>query len=177
MKTKHGLKYNISYANNNFSNNYQEAEPSNANPSNNFGDDYQETGPSDIRQYTDDNNAMECEPLLEMIPIYESAKHKFTKKEKISDHVLENLLPDNGRDMNDDQDRDFEDYDDENKDSESFEDDDEDGVSGDFKDDDEDSNFGDFESDEKYRDSEDFEDDDEEEVNFASKDFDDGFFF
>ncbi|CAB4414662.1 unnamed protein product [Rhizophagus irregularis] len=30
-KTKHGLKYNISYANNNFSNNYQEAEPSNAN--------------------------------------------------------------------------------------------------------------------------------------------------
>ncbi|POG56031.1 hypothetical protein GLOIN_2v1791954, partial [Rhizophagus irregularis DAOM 181602=DAOM 197198] len=46
-KTKHGLKYNISYANNNFSNNYQEAEPSNANPSNNFGDDYQEAGPSD----------------------------------------------------------------------------------------------------------------------------------
>ncbi|GET54352.1 hypothetical protein GLOIN_2v1788017 [Rhizophagus irregularis DAOM 181602=DAOM 197198] len=173
-KTKHGLKYNISYANNNFSNNYQEAEPSNANPSNNFGDDYQEAGPSDVGQYTDDNNAMECEPLLEMIPIHESAKHKFTKKGKISDHVLENLLPDNGRDMNDDQDRDFEDYDDENRDSESFEDDDEDGVSSDFEDDDEDSNFGDFESDEEYRDSEDFEDDDEEEVNFASKDFDDG---
>ncbi|GET63728.1 hypothetical protein GLOIN_2v1788017 [Rhizophagus irregularis DAOM 181602=DAOM 197198] len=173
-KTKHGLKYNISYANNNFSNNYQEAEPSNANPSNNFGDDYQEAGPSDVGQYTDDNNAMECEPLLEMIPIHESAKHKFTKKGKISDHVLENLLPDNGRDMNDDQDRDFEDYDNENRDSESFEDDDEDGVSSDFEDDDEDSNFGDFESDEEYRDSEDFEDDDEEEVNFASKDFDDG---
>ncbi|CAB4435288.1 unnamed protein product [Rhizophagus irregularis] len=130
-KTKHGLKYNISYANNNFSNNYQEAEPSNANPSNNF-------------------------------------------EREISDHVLENLLPDNGRDMNDDQDRDFEDYDDENRDSESFEDDDEDGVSSDFEDDNEDSNFGDFESDEEYRDSEDFEDDDEEEVNFASKDFDDG---
>ncbi|GBC39248.2 hypothetical protein GLOIN_2v1788017 [Rhizophagus irregularis DAOM 181602=DAOM 197198] len=173
-KTKHGLKYNISYANNNFSNNYQEAEPSNANPSNNFGDDYQEAGPSDVRQYTDDNNAMECEPLLEMIPIHESAKHKFTKKGKISDHVLENLLSDNGRDMNDDQDRDFEDYDDENRDSESFEDDDENGVSSDFEDDDEDSNFGDFESDEDYRDSEDFEDDYEEEVNFASKDFDDG---
>ncbi|GET52134.1 hypothetical protein GLOIN_2v1788017 [Rhizophagus irregularis DAOM 181602=DAOM 197198] len=173
-KTKHGLKYNISYANNNFSNNYQEAEPSNANPSNNFGDDYQEAGPSDVGQYTDDNNAMECEPLLEMIPIHESAKHKFTKKGKISDHVLENLLPDNGRDMNNDQDRDFEDYDDENRDSESFEDDDEDGVSSDFEDDDEDSNFGDFESDEEYRDSEDFEDDDEKEVNFASKDFDDG---
>ncbi|UZN99464.1 uncharacterized protein OCT59_000734 [Rhizophagus irregularis] len=172
MKTKHGLKYNISYANNNFSNNYQEAEPSNANPSNDFGDDYQEAGPSDVRQYTDDNNAIECEPLLERIPIHESAKHKFTKKGKISDHVLENLLPDNGRDMNDDQDRDFEDYDDENRDSESFEDDDEDGVSGDFEDDDEDSNFG-FESDEEYRDSEDFEDDDKEEVNFASKDFDD----
>ncbi|CAB5185413.1 unnamed protein product [Rhizophagus irregularis] len=173
-KTKHGLKYNISHANNNFSNNYQEAEPSNANLSNNFGDDYQEAGPSDVGQYTDDNNAMECEPLLEIIPIHESAKHKFTKKGKISDHVLENLLPDNRRDMNDDQDKDFEDYDDENRDSESFEDDDEDGVSSDFEDDDEDSNFGDFESDEEYRDSEDFEDDDEEEVNFASKDFDDG---
>ncbi|CAB4446739.1 unnamed protein product [Rhizophagus irregularis] len=46
--------------------------------------------------------------------------------------------------MNDDQDRDFEDYDDENRDSESFEDDDEDGVSSDFEDDNEDSNFGDL---------------------------------
>ncbi|UZO29352.1 uncharacterized protein OCT59_022831 [Rhizophagus irregularis] len=105
-----------------------------------------------------------------MIPIHESAKYKFTKKGKISDYVLENLLPDNGKDMNNDQDRDFEDYDDENRDSESFEDDDEDGISGDFEDDDEDSNFG-FESDEEYRDSEDFEDDDKEEVNFASKNF------
>ncbi|CAB5190278.1 unnamed protein product [Rhizophagus irregularis] len=107
-----------------------------------------------------------------MIPIHESAKYKFTKKGKISDYVLENLLPDNGKDMNNDQDRDFEDYDDENRDSKSFEDDDEDGISGDFEDDDEDSNFG-FESDEEYRDSEDFEDDDKEEVNFASKNFDD----
>ncbi|CAB5190277.1 uncharacterized protein OCT59_022830 [Rhizophagus irregularis] len=52
-KTKYELKYNISYANNNFSNNYQEAEPSNANPSNNFCDDYQEAGPSDVKQYTE----------------------------------------------------------------------------------------------------------------------------
>ncbi|GBB97839.1 hypothetical protein RclHR1_30880001, partial [Rhizophagus clarus] len=162
-KASHKLKYNKSYANNIFS-------------------DDQEAGPSNVRPNVDDNYAMEYEPLLEMIlsnakqsdavdnkameceplpDIHELAKYKSLKKGKLSNLVLENLIPDNERDMNNDQDRDSEDYNDENRDSESYEDDNEDGVSGGSEDD------------EEYGDSEDFDNDDEEEVNFASKDFDD----
>ncbi|GES77858.1 hypothetical protein GLOIN_2v1485545 [Rhizophagus clarus] len=142
------------------------------------GNDDQEAGPSNVRPNVDDNYAMEYEPLLEMIPsnakqsdavdnkameceplpdIHELAKYKSLKKGKLSNLILENLIPDNERDMNNDQDRDSEDYDDENRDSESYEDDNEDGVSRGSEDD------------EEYGDSEDFDDDDEEEVNLRQK--------
>lgn len=163
-KASHKLKYNKSYANNIFSDD-QEAGPSNVRPNvdDNYAMEYKlllEMIPSNAKQSDAvDNKVMECEPLPD---IHELAKYKSLKKGKLSNLVLENLIPDNERDMNNDQDRDSEDYDDENRDSESYEDDNKDGVSGGSK------------VDEEYGDSEDFDDDDEEEVNFASKDFDDG---
>ncbi|GET04167.1 hypothetical protein GLOIN_2v1788017 [Rhizophagus clarus] len=152
-KASHKLKYNKSYANNIFSDD-QEARPSNVRP--NVDDNYAmkykpllEMIPSNTKQSDAVNNkAMECEPLPD---IHELAKYKLLKRAKLSNLVLKNLIPDNKRDMNNNQDRDSEDYDDENRDSKSYEDDNEDRVSRSS------------EYDEEYGDSEDFDDDDEKE--------------
>lgn len=179
-KDKHELKYNDSYVNNIFNNNYQEAGPSNIKPSDAVVDNVMEWDPlseiNDPLPNITDKLTEAIEPLskrdyfflTKKIPTHESAKYQMIKKGKISDLVLENLLLGNERNRNDEQVRDSEDYGDENRDSEGIEDDDE------IKDDEEDSDSEDLEDDEEDKDFEDFEDDDEEEVNFASTDFDDG---
>ncbi|GBB83550.1 hypothetical protein RclHR1_10250001 [Rhizophagus clarus] len=147
-KVSYKLKYNKLYANNIFSNN-QKAKPSNVRPNvdNNYAMEYKpllEMIPSNAKQSDAvDNKAMKCEPLLN---IHELTKYKSLKRGKLSNLILENLIPDNERDMNNDQDRDFEDYDDKNRDSESYRDNNEDGV------------FRGSEDDEKYGDSKDFDD-------------------
>src|SRR5579859_5318778 len=134
--------------------------------------------------------------LTKKVPIHESEKYQKIKKGKISDLVLENLLPNNERNKNHDRDKGFDDSDgdgdsesfedEEDNDSEDFEDDDEDNDAKDFEDDDEDNNAEDFEDndedndaedfedDDEDNDAEDFEDDDDEIVNFALTDFEDG---
>src|SRR5579859_4251612 len=96
--------------------------------------------------------------LTKKVPIHESEKYQKVKKGKISDLVLENLLPNNKRNKNNDRDKGFDDSDGD-KDSESFEDE-EDNDSEDFEDD----GDGDSESfdDDEDNDAEDFEDDDED---------------
>ena len=158
-KNAHASKY-TSYAENNFGTIFQEAGPSNAKPSDNVMEydllpEITDPLPKVIEPLSERNYFF----LTEKIPIHESAKVQIAKKGKISDLVLENLLPGNKRDKNDDQD----------KDSEDSEDDDEDRDSEDSEDSEDDDDEG--------RDSEDFEDDDDEEVeevNFASTEFDDG---
>src|ERR1700722_70958 len=158
-KNAHASKY-TSYAENNFGTIFQEAGPSNAKPSDNVMEydplpEITDPLPEVIEPLSERNYFF----LTEKIPIHESAKVQIAKKGKISDLVLENLLPGNKRDKNDDQD----------KDSEDSEDDDEDRDSEDSEDSEDDDDEG--------RDSEDFEDDDDEEVeevNFASTEFDDG---
>ena len=158
-KSKHELKHK-KCADNNFDNNYQEAGPSNAAVDNNVMEC--DPLPDQLPEVIEPLFERNCSFLTKKIPVYKLAKLQMIRKGKISDLVLENLLPDNEKNMNDDQDRDFGDEE-EDRDSGDFEDEEEDRDSGDFEDnDDEDS------------DSEDFEDDDDEEVNFASTDFDDG---
>lgn len=110
--------------------------------------------------------------LTKKIPIHESEKYQRIKKGKISDLVLRNLLPNNERNENDNQDS-FEEDDEDNDTDEDFEDDDEDNnedndADEDFEDDNEDNN----EDNDAY---EDFEDDDEDnnEDNDADEDFED----
>src|ERR1700722_11132322 len=146
-KNAHASKY-TSYAENNFGTIFQEAGPSNAKPSDNVMEydplpEITDPLPEVIEPLSERNYFF----LTEKIPIHESVKVQIAKKGKISDLVLENLLPGNKRDKNDDQDNDsedFEDDDDEGRDSEDFEDD------------------------------EDDDDEEVEEVNFASTEFDDG---
>ena len=165
-KKNHELKYNNSYTNSS-GNNYQEVEEA--------GNNLMECKPvpeinvplSDIIPLSNiTGQAPEvAEPLFEKtysfltkkVPIHESEKSQKTKKGKISDLVLENLLPNNERNKNDDQDKGFDDSDGDG-DSESYE---------------EDNDSEDFEYDDEDNDAEDFEDDDDEIVNFASTNFED----
>jgi hypothetical protein len=158
-KKSHELKYNKSYTNNNYGNNYLEAEE---------GNNLMEYEPvpeiniplSNITGQTPEV----IEPLSERtysfltkkVPTHESEKYQKIKKGNISDLVLGNLLPNNERNKDDNRDIGFDDSDGDG-DSESFED--EDSDSEDFEDDDEDN---------------DTEDDDGGEANFASTDFEDG---
>ncbi len=158
-KSKHELKYK-KCADDNFDNNYQEAGPSNAAVDNNVMEC--DPLPDQLPEVIEPLFERNCSFLTKKIPVYKLAKLQTIRKGKISDLVLENLLPDNEKNMNDDQDRDFGDEE-EDRDSGDSEDEEEDRDSGDFEDDDDEDS-----------DSEDFEDDDDEEVNFASTDFDDG---
>ena len=163
-KKNHELKYNNSYANNNSGNNYQETEKAGNNlmeyeplpevnvPLSNI------TGqsPEVIEPLSERNYSF----LTKKVPIHESEK---IKRGKVSDLVLENILPNSERNKNDNQDKGFEDNDGENGGSEDFEDDEEDSDSEDFEDDD----------DEDDDEDDDTEDDNDEEINFASTDLED----
>jgi len=152
-KKSHELKYNKSYTNNNYGNNYQEPEEGNNLmeyepvpeiniPLSNFtGQSPEVIEPLSERTYSF---------LTKKVPIHESEKYQKIKKGKISDLVLENLLPDNERNKDDNRNKGFDDSDGDG-DSESFEDEDNDSE-----------------------DSEDSEVDDDGEANFASTDFEDG---